>query len=45
MIFEGSEKKFELTSYQTNLREYDFEFIQVLVSKANATIIKEISKS
>lgn len=43
MIFEGSEKKFELIISSFNLRELGEEFYSELVSKANASILQTLS--
>jgi S-adenosylmethionine decarboxylase len=43
MIFEGSEKKFELIVSSFNLRSLGIDFFSELVSKANATILQSLS--
>ena len=43
MVFEGSEKKFECTSYNVNFRAFGTEFFQQLVERSNASILKKSS--
>jgi S-adenosylmethionine decarboxylase len=43
MVFEGSEKKFECTTKNSQLRNFDQSFFEALVVKANASILKKLS--
>ncbi len=45
MIFEGSEKKFELITNSFNLRDLGFDFFNELVRKSNAEILQVLSNN